>query len=99
MKRYTDIDKFKKQIQHAVDNYYLGFSNGYYLAEDVIEEINYENFDLADVEEVKHGKWEKRTWIIFDSEKVGFRCSECNTTWDSPTKYCPNCGAKMLEEY
>ena len=43
----------------------------------------------------KDGKWEKRTWIIFDSEKVGFRCSECNTTWDSPTKCCPNCGAKM----
>lgn len=44
------------------------------------------------------GIWEKRTWIIFDSEKVGFRCSECNTTWDSPTKFCPNCGAKMSAE-
>ena len=41
------------------------------------------------------GEWEKRTFIIFDSEKVGFRCSECNTTWDAPTKFCPNCGAKM----
>ncbi len=48
-------------------------------------------------EEVRLGKWEKRTWIIFDSEKVGFRCSECNTTWDSPTNFCPNCGAKMKE--
>ena len=46
----------------------------------------------------KTGTWEKRTWIIFDSEKVGFNCSECNTTWDAPTKYCPNCGAKMTEE-
>ena len=42
----------------------------------------------------KDGKWEKRTWVVFDSEKVGFRCSECNTTWDSPTKFCPNCGSK-----
>jgi rubrerythrin len=97
-KRYVDIDKFKEQIQKAVDNYWLGFSTGYHLAEDVIEEINYGNFDTADVEEVRHGKWEKRSWIIFDSEKVGFRCSECNTTWDSPTKYCPNCGSKMTEE-
>ena len=42
----------------------------------------------------KQGIWEKRTWIIFDSEKVGYNCSECNTTWDTPTKYCPNCGSK-----
>jgi hypothetical protein len=47
------------------------------------------------LEEPKVGKWEKRTWIIFDSEKTGFHCSECNTTWDSCTNFCPNCGAKM----
>ena len=41
------------------------------------------------------GEWIKRIWIIFDSEKVGFCCSKCNTTWDTPTKFCPNCGAKM----
>ena len=41
------------------------------------------------------GEWEKRTFIIFDSEKVGYRCSECNTTWDANTNYCPNCGARM----
>ena len=41
------------------------------------------------------GEWEKRTFIIFDSEKVGYRCSECNTTWDTTTPFCPNCGAKM----
>lgn len=49
----------------------------------------------ADVVEVKHGKWEVRILIFFDSEKVGYRCSECNTTWDVAMKYCPNCGAKM----
>ena len=43
----------------------------------------------------KYGKWQKRTFIIFDSEKVGYNCSECNTTWDAETKFCPNCGAKM----
>lgn len=41
------------------------------------------------------GEWKKRVFIIFDSEKVGYRCSECNTTWDTPTPYCPNCGAHM----
>jgi rubrerythrin len=41
------------------------------------------------------GRWEKRVFVIFDSEKIGYRCSECNTTWDTETPYCPNCGAKM----
>jgi rubrerythrin len=41
------------------------------------------------------GKWEKRVFIIFDSEKDCYRCSVCNTTWDTPTRYCPYCGAKM----
>lgn len=41
------------------------------------------------------GEWERRRFIIFDSEKVCYRCSECNTTWDAPTKFCPNCGAHM----
>ena len=72
-KRYVDIDKFKEQIQKAVDSYWLGFSNGYHLAEDVIEEINYGNFDLADVEEVKRGKWE---FIKYVGEPY-CRCSNC----------------------
>jgi rubrerythrin len=41
------------------------------------------------------GEWEKRVFIFFDSEIVGYRCSVCNTTWDTQTPYCPNCGAKM----
>jgi hypothetical protein len=41
------------------------------------------------------GEWEKRVFIIFDSEKVGYRCSECNTAWVTATPYCPECGAKM----
>lgn len=44
------------------------------------------------------GRWEKRVFVIFDSEKIGYRCSECNTTWDTETPYCPNCGAKMRKE-
>lgn len=49
----------------------------------------------ADVVPKREGEWEKRTFIIFGMEKVGFRCSECNTTWDTPAKFCPNCGARM----
>lgn len=39
--------------------------------------------------------WEKRVFILLDSEMVAYRCSQCNTTWDMETKFCPNCGAKM----
>lgn len=49
----------------------------------------------ADVAVVKHGRWEMRRAIVFDDELVGYRCSECNTTWDTDTRYCPYCGAKM----
>jgi rRNA maturation endonuclease Nob1 len=52
----------------------------------------------ADFVEVKHGRWETRNFIIFDSEKVGYRCSECKTTWDTETNYCPYCGADMGKE-
>lgn len=41
------------------------------------------------------GEWEKRDFIIFDFVKTGYRCTSCGTTWDAPTKFCPNCGAKM----
>lgn len=27
--------------------------------------------------------------------KMGVICSECNTTWDCSTNYCPFCGADM----
>ena len=51
--------------------------------------------DSVDAVEVVHGRWEKRKAIVFDDEMVGYRCSNCNTTWDAETNYCPNCGAKM----
>ena len=49
----------------------------------------------ADVVEVKHGVWLYKLCVVFDSTKDLWRCSECNTSWDAESKYCPNCGAKM----
>lgn len=62
---------------------------------DVIWCIN--NAPAVEAEPVKHGRWEKRKAIVFDDEMVGYRCSNCNTTWDAETNYCPNCGADMRE--
>lgn len=44
---------------------------------------------VADVVEVRHGKWRKRkNWRLYV-------CSECSHENDNPYRYCPNCGAKM----
>ena len=89
---YISIEDIQKHRDEIRDNFAP-------LHRAVIDAFVYslESIEPAKVEPVKYGKWEKRVWIIFDSEKVGFNCSECNTTWDVPTNYCPNCGAKMKE--
>ena len=55
-----------------------------------------ENAPTVDAVEVVHGKWQERRFICMDNEhQLGYRCSECNLTFDVETNYCPNCGAKM----
>lgn len=54
----------------------------------------------ADVQEVKHAKWNKvHEHIILADGSVkewdNFFCSNCEGISDCPTKYCPCCGAKM----
>ena len=44
---------------------------------------------------VRHGKWITKSTggEYFDC------CSECGyVEWDAPNKYCPMCGARMVEE-
>lgn len=40
-------------------------------------------------QEPKTGHWIKMP--------IGFKCSECNELEDRTTKFCPNCGARMVE--
>ena len=54
-----------------------------------------EIFYEAGYRKQSEGEWEKRDFIVFDFVKTAYRCTSCNTTWDAPTKFCPNCGAKM----
>ena len=44
----------------------------------------------ADVQEVRHGKWEKCKECCCE-----YRCSVCEYELCRTTNYCPNCGAKM----
>lgn len=54
----------------------------------------------ADVVEVRHGRW------IYNN-MGGWKCSECNNQapfWcmastQNLSDYCPNCGAKMMEDH
>lgn len=50
------------------------------------------------VEQLPHVTPKQRTghWIECEDEVKCF-CSECKEISDYPTKFCPNCGAKMVE--
>ncbi len=46
----------------------------------------------VDAEPVRHAKWREMTRENLINI---FTCSECCVLINRPTKYCPNCGAKM----
>lgn len=50
------------------------------------------NAPNADVAEVKHGRWE----VAGDMSYV--KCSHCGGLFVCYYNYCPNCGAKMVNE-
>ncbi len=90
MKRYVEVNEFAEQIKQAVTSYYDNRDNGYWLAEDVVDDLL--SYPAADVEEVKHAFW--------DTDRFGMErsiCSLCMTTFEGGDnwKYCPHCGAKM----
>lgn len=58
-----------------------------------------DNIPTTDVTPVRHGRWiERKEHFYFQNgckEWINFYCSECDAPNNSPTDYCPNCGAKM----
>jgi hypothetical protein len=72
------------------------------LDEDKTYEFCYGRFkDKADFTEVKHGKWIPRL-VKFGSTAKNYvareQCSNCKNFFVEQTRYCPDCGAKMVEE-
>jgi rRNA maturation endonuclease Nob1 len=45
------------------------------------------------IEERKKGKW-----ISYLQEGLRYKCSECESRYEAPWHFCPNCGADMREE-
>ena len=58
-----------------------------------------DNIPTADVTPVRHGRWDESKEHFYLNngckEWINFYCSECDAPNNSPTDYCPHCGAKM----
>ena len=84
MSRYIDADAFIEENDGAENS-------GWTLKELV------DNFPPADVVEVVHGEW-----ILHDKglHTEFCTCSKCNSIVESDEawNFCPNCGARMVEE-
>ena len=65
---------------------------------DYVREI-IESVPAADVVPVVHGRWDESNEHFYLNngckEWINFYCSECDAPNNSPTDYCPHCGAKM----
>ena len=87
-KRLIDAKDMERQIKEALADtnpYGMGLMLRWVRVQPTVDAV-----------EVVHGKWQERRFICMDSEvMLGYRCSECNLTFDAETNYCPNCGAKM----
>ena len=88
--RLIDANELKEKIIKEIRHYWNDGTGGYYLAEDVIPDI--EDAPTVDAVEVVHGYW-----IVECINRR--RCSNCgfgrNTDTQIGWNYCPNCGAKM----
>ena len=54
----------------------------------------------VDAVPVRYGKWIREVRYTIDSlhSYQQYRCSECDMTYITNTKYCPMCGTRMDEE-
>lgn len=88
MPRYIDADILK--------DLYQPIDGKDYNVNMAIIRANIDDIPTADVQEVKHGKWEQCGKL---EGKTVLKCSQCSqgiTERFSPKYfYCPNCGAKM----
>lgn len=88
MPRYIDADKIQYHRNCTGCSGLLCNSCEDYIAERYqIDEIS-----TADVQEVKHGKW---NWLTIDFKKCSICGTECFTIYADCFNYCPHCGARM----
>ena len=88
MSRYIDADRLKNGIMQYADKY------GEISCSVTAFNILLERF-AADVQEVKHGRWKTvdKGHYFYD-----WKCSVCGGSGRADDLFCPNCGAKMVNE-
>lgn len=102
--RLIDAENFEVLSWKATDNqdYNDGFNDGVIF---VTEKID--NAPTIDVMPVTHGRWIKMTGMMPPKYHGHYQCSECQwhmkglrNSWtrEEELSYCPNCGAKMINE-
>lgn len=89
---------------HDIDNpYWVGYHNGLSMAHAITLSM-----PAADVEVVKHGRWEECDWVEYDGHgecvhypHEGCVCTNCRNAFKKEfvrnprVNVCPSCGAKM----
>lgn len=102
-KEYIELEAAIAKIKDKINEYPYN-SNPYWISNDdyivrglreAIEIID-EYTPTADVQEVRHGKWE--TIIDAYGHIEGWLHKECGRQVTSKDEYCPHCGAKMDKE-
>ena len=99
--RLIDADALDAEMYHKsfeVDDGRNVWNSGLWIRYKIFEEA-IRDAPTIDAVPAKHGKWINR-WSGCRSVWLEQSCSECGLTFeDEPHeyKYCPNCGAKMVE--
>ena len=93
MSRYIDAEKIEyKTVAYPVFDFSTGMVYTKCLEGEYARQEDIESLPKADVQEVKHAKWE-----IVGNYKV--ECTNCHRIRDIKTQcgwnFCPTCGAKM----
>lgn len=94
--RLIDGDSLIERVRyHADDAMHMCFPNVYNGILIACGEIDHA--PTIDAELVRHGRWKKEAFLMGTT----YRCNLCGENYGMPHgifDFCPNCGAKMMDE-
>lgn len=64
----------------------------------VITKEEIDQMPTVDAEPVRHGKWIDETFKPWGLVHHPFKCNLCGECAEYASPYCPNCGARMVED-